>query len=83
MIQHGRAFDLLTQSPCLGVHLDFMPGAAPEGFDSSTLDDFDQKCEKKSLTWDKGETAYLQEHATKTATIGAVCESSPVPLLAW
>lgn len=51
--------------------------------DKSTLDEYDQACLERFDYFQKWEFAYKHEHATKTATIAFVLESSPVALLAW
>ncbi|ORX39119.1 Alpha/Beta hydrolase protein [Kockovaella imperatae] len=65
-----------TSTICKAVHLDFVPSLPPDTFDESTLDLVDQACVKKLKEWNSWERAYVQEHATKTATIAAVVESS-------
>jgi hypothetical protein len=56
---------------------------APPNSSSSTLDDIDRACLARADFFNKYEYAYRDEHATKTATIGMVVESSPVAMLAW
>lgn len=51
--------------------------------DKSSLDEMDRDCLDRFDFFQKWEFAYKHEHATKTATIGFVLESSPVALLAW
>lgn len=70
--------------PTSAIHLNFLPSAKPSDESAaSKLDDIDQKCVERSEFYGKYEFAYMEEHATKTATISMICESSPVALLAW
>ncbi|RSH89646.1 hypothetical protein EHS25_002197 [Saitozyma podzolica] len=56
---------------------------APPNSSPSSLDEFDRACLARADYFLKHEFAYRDEHATKTATIGIVVESSPVAMLAW
>jgi hypothetical protein len=76
---------VLLKDWLLAVHLNFLPSPPPEGFDlaKSDLDDYDKKCVERLQDFLQYEFAYANEHATKTATIAMICESSPMALLAW
>lgn len=65
------------------VHLNMFAVAPPKAFDGSQLDEFDQRCLARLNYFGDHEFAYNEEHGTKTATIAAVVESSPVAMLAW
>ena len=55
----------------------------PEEIDTSNMDDFDKSCVDRWGEFMAWEFAYKHEHATKTATISFVLESSPIALLSW
>lgn len=59
------------------------PTLIPDDYDRSKLDEIDRKGIERTEYLDKWEFAYLQEHATKTATIAMVANSCPLALLAW
>jgi hypothetical protein len=60
-----------------------LPATPPPNFDMSTLDAVDRACVDRMEYFNRFEFAYHDEHATKTATIGMVVESSPVAMLGW
>lgn len=67
----------------VAVHLNFCPSDRPEGFDDSTLDSTDQDLVKRQEKTEAVDMSYRDEHALKPATIGFVCDSDPIALLAW
>lgn len=65
------------------VHLNFCPSDKPDGFDEDDLDEVDKAMVKRTEAVNAHDMSYKDEHALKPATIGFVCDSSPVALLAW
>lgn len=56
---------------------------SPDDIKSLDLDEYDKEAMERFEYFQKWEFAYKHEHATKSATIGFVLESSPIALLSW
>ncbi|KAK1846046.1 putative epoxide hydrolase [Colletotrichum chrysophilum] len=72
-----------TYDSCKVLHLNFCAMTCPEEAADTPLEAYEREALERSDKFVKFGTAYVMEHATRTATIGFVLSSSPLALLAW
>uniref|UniRef100_L2GI74 Epoxide hydrolase, putative n=1 Tax=Colletotrichum fructicola (strain Nara gc5) TaxID=1213859 RepID=L2GI74_COLFN len=72
-----------TYDSCKALHLNFCAMTCPEEAADTPLEEYEREALERSDKFVKFGTAYVMEHATRTATIGFVLSSSPLALLAW
>lgn len=63
--------------------VNFCAMTCPEEAADTPLEEYEREALERSDKFVKFGTAYVMEHATRTATIGFVLSSSPLALLAW
>ncbi|KAL3298180.1 putative epoxide hydrolase [Colletotrichum asianum] len=78
----ARTYDSCKLSKGDGV-VNFCAMTCPEGAADTPLEEYEREALERSDKFVKFGTAYVMEHATRTATIGFVLSSSPLALLAW
>jgi microsomal epoxide hydrolase len=78
----GRVMAALHPS-VKGVHINFCIMPDPGNIPESEYNDLEREGLRRAAEFKRVGSAYATEHATRTATIGAVLSSSPLALLAW
>lgn len=63
--------------------MNFCAMTCPDEAADAPLEAYEREALERSDKFVKFGTAYVMEHATRTATIGFVLSSSPLALLAW
>lgn len=72
-----------THDACKGMHLNMFAVGPPEGEKAKQMDEVEAKAFPRGQQFRDNGSAYMQEHGTRTATIGLVLSSSPLAMLAW